>query len=777
MATAVAAGREALFSPKSAAAVEAAERARLADLSSAAAKAAEELRLAKEVANEAAAARAAEETGRTPGSAALFLPVPVEQVPKKKWPKVFPEFVGRGYFEGRKEAGHGVGRCCTETSYTDYEASTTDPTVFRMKYHNKVLNFGDDPSAEQAARVGIREVSWRYFRADHDRGCFELLGGEDLLDECEMIVKGDNQGTKIVPFSLWKSDHECNGDGTAGGWTFRTNTRQRLQLVLSDDFTVLRGVNRADQTTGADKAGDFLESASYRFARAPRAPGQGRKLAEDLVPLADDTKEKIKLLARIFRDGNEFRKEDAQGKLTVKVDARFVKVNRIDTLDDQFGAEAKVVFEFQITKHDAAQYVSAGDNKAGWVPAGAPMPVFEELNQAVGVDAAQVKIVSSPFTLHRRDESRMVARQTITITGDFYECFELESYPFDSQPLRIQLRTTGTMPVEGFEFVHGVLFEDHECASGQRGMRLPTYVRWKKGEEGTFQSNPDPYEEPSAWEFVCAGEALDPQHSAWECDIKSLPKMMVEFKKRSDEGNRLQSIEGENVMGVLRVTLAILVVRKSSVYVKRVMATLAGFALLAIFSFATEGDNATESILTVMLTAVAYSVVIAEDIPKLGYLTFLDKYVLGLTMGFMLLLSWVMWANAVGDHHNIEEDFCCWAALWIFTTMYFVGHITLYAYVQLWVFPAEAKKYDPKLFLGDCLIDYKAEKKKKKASMSWPWGRAAKETQQAKIEEDLISKLAGAPPDVQRKIVEHLTPSRLRTPRKRLDFDQRESTL
>jgi len=134
---------------------------------------------------------------------------------------------------------------------------------------------------------------------------------------------------------------------------------------------------------------------------------------------------------------------------------------------------------------------------------------------------------------------------------------------------------------------------------------------------------------------------------------------------------------------------------------------------LAIFSFATEGDP-TQSILTVMLTAVAYSVVIAEDIPKLGYLTFLDKCeygafslagrrtckpcapgmptcqgtyctcclatdklphraspawlpfvldVLGLTTGFMMLLSSVMWANAVGDDYNIGDDYCCWAAL------------------------------------------------------------------------------------------------------------------
>ena len=67
-----------MFSPMTKSAAEAAEKVRLADLSSAAAEATEEFRLAKEV----AAARAAEEIGRNPGSAALFLPVPVELVPK-----------------------------------------------------------------------------------------------------------------------------------------------------------------------------------------------------------------------------------------------------------------------------------------------------------------------------------------------------------------------------------------------------------------------------------------------------------------------------------------------------------------------------------------------------------------------------------------------------------------------------------------------------------------------------------------------------------------------
>ena len=53
------------------------------------------------------------------------------------------------------------------------------------------------------------------------------------------------------------------------------------------------------------------------------------------------------------------------------------------------------------------------------MPAGAPNPVFKELNQAVGVDAAPVEIVPGPFTLQRRDGKVMVARRTITITGDF----------------------------------------------------------------------------------------------------------------------------------------------------------------------------------------------------------------------------------------------------------------------------------------------------------------------------------------------------------------------
>ena len=73
----------------------------------------------------------------------------------------------------------------------------------------------------------------------------------------------------------------------------------------------------------------------------------------------------------------------------------------------------------QIKKSDAAKYVNAGADKARWVPAGAPKLVFKELNQAVGVQSVPVKIVPGPFILRRDGSYNMVARQTITITGDF----------------------------------------------------------------------------------------------------------------------------------------------------------------------------------------------------------------------------------------------------------------------------------------------------------------------------------------------------------------------
>ena len=61
-----------------------------------------------------------------------------------------------------------------------------------------------------------------------------------LLSDDFTVLRGSEQ-------SRGKGDnHECNGDGTRAGWTYRTNTRQRLQLVLSDDFTVLRGVNKVE---------------------------------------------------------------------------------------------------------------------------------------------------------------------------------------------------------------------------------------------------------------------------------------------------------------------------------------------------------------------------------------------------------------------------------------------------------------------------------------------------------------------------------------------------
>ena len=47
-------------------------------------------------------------------------------------------------------------------------------------------------------------------------------------------------------------------------------------------------------------------------------------------------------------------------------------------------------------------------------------------------DRCEVKI--------RRHDRKVVVVQQVTYTGDFYESFELESYPFDVQPLMVEMR-------------------------------------------------------------------------------------------------------------------------------------------------------------------------------------------------------------------------------------------------------------------------------------------------------------------------------------------------
>ena len=118
-------------------------------------------------------------------------------------------------------------------------------------------------------------------------------------------------------------------------------------------------------------------------------------------------------------------------------------------------------------------------------------------------------------------------------------------------------------------------------------------------------------------------------------------------------------------------------------HVYRVVPVMALFSLSSVVAFASDPDvhmfDRLGITLTLMLTATAYSLVIADGLPTLGYLTFLDKYIL-LTFGFIALISseitiieWVNNRHSTNMTHQLysTED-----------TLEFASYVSL----GLWVF-------------------------------------------------------------------------------------------
>ena len=174
----------------------------------------------------------------------------------------------------------------------------------------------------------------------------------------------------------------------------------------------------------------------------------------------------------------------------------------------------------------------------------------------------------------------------------------------------------------------------------------------------------------------------------------------------------------------MALTVAAVAQRYYSVHMHRVVSVMALFSLGSIVAFCGDPDvNALERIgvvFTLMLTATAYSLVIASGLPTLGYLTFLDKYILA-TFAFIALvgaeitvIDWVAArhsSSAGGVLYSAEDaiEFASYADL----GLWFIIHLSIYIYVTRWVLPEERTKIDRKAVKEKKKETKEAAKKKK----------------------------------------------------------------
>ena len=297
----------------------------------------------------------------------------------------------------------------------------------------------DNADAEVLQCVGTQFVHERYYRVDRHRKALQLLGGNDVPEE---TTDPHPPGWSKVPLV----------EAPVGGWSWHIHPAGDLQHALNANNTVLRCVNF--KSGDVIRTGDPTKSMSFFIARPVRLrveaemararaipPGLDVPICTDLLPpRVDDTESRLYSMQRFFDDKNVFRAPNEPGPVRVEYSAVFKAVSQVEPHSERFWGELEVELNWAVTKQDVADYV-AHPNVAEWVPTSFCAPALAISNVSASKGSEAFVEDWGPIKVKIMPDRRVVAVKRLRAQGDFHEPFELESYPFDVQPLDAFLET------------------------------------------------------------------------------------------------------------------------------------------------------------------------------------------------------------------------------------------------------------------------------------------------------------------------------------------------
>lgn len=512
-----------------------------------------------------------------------------------------------------------------------------------------------------------------------------------------------------------------------GGWKWHVFDGLDIQFKMNSDNTVMRMCNFKDKKVR--ESGDPTANMSYFLAKSragDRDGGGGSGVAPgfDPPPVDRTIKKHKELNVIIGGKNNKFRSTSADsGPIEIKYKAEFKEVLQVDTENEMFGAIVVIWQEWAITRPDAADYVASTDRRT-WVPKSFMPPRLQVHNEAKDPTHLEVTGVAGRCKLHVRSSDNMVVvKRKLEYEGDFWEPFELESYPFDVQPLKVVLRTDN-MKQSSCEFVYMPKAESTEYSK-------PRDTEWwirstdssssfkpeLEEEESEIDDGDDDYafgssdededdnisllsqtmeendrvsklepkkmpisgaaptllvgethtkmEEPPLSPFPGMVPTLSPTTTASmnleisnieaNADAAAAAVRKVGFldvagtvgqkvKRRRAKRQPMLSTRSASLfdpLGAIELTIEAVVQRYYNVHIIRVVVVMALFSLTSIFSLSMDPEvhclDRFALLVTLLLTASTYQITIAAELPALGYLTFIDKYVL-ITFFFIFLI-------------------------------------------------------------------------------------------------------------------------------------------
>ena len=569
-----------------------------------------------------------------------------------------------------------------------------------------MLEVPNDATPEIKKSLRTHYTQMRYFKIDKIFKSMKLLGAMDLPEE-----------TTDSNALSW-SEHPLHEEG---GWKWHVYDGLDIQFKMNSDNTVMRMCNFKDKKVR--ETGDPTANMSYFLAKSragDRDGGGGSKVAPGFdPPPIDRTVKKHKELNVIMGQhvSNKFRSTVGDsGPIEIKYKANFKEVLKVDTENEMFGAVVEVYQEWAITRPDAADYV-ASSRREDWFPKSFMPPVLTVYNEAKDPTHLVVKPLAFRCRLHVRPEDNMVVvKRKLTFEGDFWEPFELESYPFDVQPLKVILRSEN-MKQSICEFVYMPKDEDEKykpprdtewwtssTASGSNFIPETeeeddvgggaSQDEWSSDEEEdnvsllseAMEENDrllklDPMKPNSSLFGADHQKMTEPPltpfpGSAANLIVPGVPgRMSTEMRALEANADAAATEEARKVgfldvagtvgakvkrrrakrkpmmgtrsaslfdpLGAVELILEAVVQRYYRVHLIRVVLVMALFSLTSLFSLSMDPEvhclDRFALLVTLLLTASTYQITIAAELPALGYLTFIDYYVL-ITFFFIFIV-------------------------------------------------------------------------------------------------------------------------------------------
>nr|KAG5692699.1 hypothetical protein BaRGS_008562 [Batillaria attramentaria] len=275
----------------------------------------------------------------------------------------------------------------------------------------------------------------------------------------------------------------------------------------------------------------------------------------------------------------------------------FLKIGEIDTLKEQFRAE---VFVQARWREPALDHVTSVDD-ISWHSLWNPQLQLE--------NAMDDPKVTAWHDLKLSDSGEAYVLEKRRVKADFSENLELQNFPFDVQHLSVII--TSRLSDVSLE----LLEDDTELSS----VNLLTFV----------------------------------DEQEWE--VRDIVEMIPEVRTRE-----FSAIKHKFPM----ITVRTYAFRRAGFFLWNVLAVMVLICSLSLCTFAVERtlpQNRLQLSFTLVLTGIAFKFVVNQALPKISYLTVLDKYILGSMVMMHVVSVWHAIVTRFDHNKELADDLDEWA--------------------------------------------------------------------------------------------------------------------